>query len=43
MIPAGLPELLTGPPADRARRVMAAMMPMSKLDIAALERAAAGG
>lgn len=36
---AGLPDLMTGP---RAGRVMAAMMKMQKVDIAALEAAAAG-
>ena len=36
---AGLPDLVTGP---RGNRVMAAMMKMQKVDIAALEAAAAG-
>jgi len=38
---AGLPELMTGNP-QRAGRVMAAMMQMKKIDIAALQAAAAG-
>ena len=38
---AGLPDLMTGDP-GRAGRVMGAMMKMSKVDIAALEAAAAG-
>lgn len=38
IVPAVLPSLLTGPNADK---VMAAIMPMTKLDIAALEAAAA--
>jgi predicted 3-demethylubiquinone-9 3-methyltransferase (glyoxalase superfamily) len=38
---AGLPDLLTGD-AARAGRVMAAMMKMTKIDIAALQAAAAG-
>jgi len=37
---AGLPDLLSGPRADR---VMAAMMKMTKTDIAGLEEAAAVG
>jgi predicted 3-demethylubiquinone-9 3-methyltransferase (glyoxalase superfamily) len=38
---AGLPELMTGDP-GKARRVMAAMMQMTKIDIQALKDAAAG-
>ena len=38
---AGLPDLMTGDP-GRAGHVMGAMMKMSKIDIAALEAAAAG-
>jgi predicted 3-demethylubiquinone-9 3-methyltransferase (glyoxalase superfamily) len=38
---AGLPDLLSGDPA-RAARVMGAMMKMKKVDIQALEDAAAG-
>jgi predicted 3-demethylubiquinone-9 3-methyltransferase (glyoxalase superfamily) len=38
---AGLPELMCGPPAQ-AERVMAAMMGMTKIDIAALRAAAQG-
>lgn len=42
IVPEILPELLQGSDAAKARRVMEAMMKMIKLDIAALERAAAG-
>jgi predicted 3-demethylubiquinone-9 3-methyltransferase (glyoxalase superfamily) len=41
IVPTRLPELLSDPDADRAQRVMAAMMQMGKLDIAVLEQAAA--
>lgn len=40
IVPDRLVELLTGPDAAAARRVMEAMMQMKKIDIAALERAA---
>jgi predicted 3-demethylubiquinone-9 3-methyltransferase (glyoxalase superfamily) len=40
--PKRLLELATDPDTSRARRAMQAMMQMSKIDIAALERAAAG-
>ncbi len=41
--PVRLTELLADSDPDRAGRVMEAMMPMVKIDIAALERAAEGG
>ncbi len=40
IVPSRLVELLGDPDAQRAARVMAAMMKMHKLDVAALERAA---
>jgi len=43
IVPAVLPKLLRDPDPAKAQRVMQAMMQMVKLDIAALERAAAGG
>lgn len=43
IIPANLPALLTSPDAAKAKRVMAAMMKMSKLDIATLQQAHDGG
>lgn len=43
IVPAILPKLLTDPDQAKAGRVMAAMMQMSKIDIAALEAAAAAG
>jgi predicted 3-demethylubiquinone-9 3-methyltransferase (glyoxalase superfamily) len=42
IVPTRLIELLNDPDAQRARRAMQAMMTMSKIDIAALERAADG-
>jgi predicted 3-demethylubiquinone-9 3-methyltransferase (glyoxalase superfamily) len=42
VVPKVLPKLLTDPDRAKANRVMAAMMQMRKLDIAALEAAAAG-
>ena len=42
VVPTILPELLQHKDAEKARRVMAAMLQMKKLDIATLERAAAG-
>ncbi len=38
--PSGMEELLTDPDPERAKRAMQAMLKMSKLDIAALRRAA---
>jgi predicted 3-demethylubiquinone-9 3-methyltransferase (glyoxalase superfamily) len=40
VVPKALPELLSAKDPARANRVMQALMPMKKLDIAALERAA---
>ena len=40
VVPAGLVELLTGPDPARVQRAMAAMMSMTKLDIAAMHAAA---
>ena len=42
VVPDQLPALLTGPDPEKARRVMAAMLQMKKIDLPALERAAAG-
>jgi predicted 3-demethylubiquinone-9 3-methyltransferase (glyoxalase superfamily) len=42
VVPKRLPELLEGPDREGAARALAAMMAMSKLDIAALEAAYAG-
>ena len=42
IVPARLPELLRHPDPAVAKRVMEAMMPMTKIDIALLEAAAAG-
>jgi predicted 3-demethylubiquinone-9 3-methyltransferase (glyoxalase superfamily) len=36
-------EIFSGPDREAARRAMDAMMTMKKIDIAAIERAAAGG
>jgi predicted 3-demethylubiquinone-9 3-methyltransferase (glyoxalase superfamily) len=41
IVPRVLPELLAQPDAGKAQRVMAAMLQMRKIEIAALERAAA--
>lgn len=41
IVPRRLPELLTDPDREKAQRVMAAMLGMTKLDIAELEKAAA--
>jgi len=42
IVPRRLLELMTDPDAGRARRAMEAMMTMKRIDIAAVERAAAG-
>jgi predicted 3-demethylubiquinone-9 3-methyltransferase (glyoxalase superfamily) len=42
VVPAEMEVLMTQPDAERANRVMEAMLSMSKIDIAALEAAAAG-
>lgn len=40
VVPTLLPQLLSDPDPDKARRVMAAMLQMKKIDIAALQQAA---
>jgi predicted 3-demethylubiquinone-9 3-methyltransferase (glyoxalase superfamily) len=40
VVPSGMEELFTDPDPERAKRAMQAMLEMSKLDIAALRRAA---
>ncbi|MBA3556085.1 MAG: VOC family protein, partial [Gemmatimonadales bacterium] len=42
VVPDQLTELLSDPDPEKARRTMAAMLKMKKLDLPALERAAAG-
>lgn len=42
VVPAGMEQLLRDPDTDRAQRAMAAMMKMTKLDMAELQRAADG-
>ena len=42
IVPKQLPALLTDPDRERAKRAMAAMLTQKKIDIAAIERAAAG-
>ena len=42
IVPSALPEMLGGPDRAGAQRAMAAMMQMTKLDIAALKKAYAG-
>jgi predicted 3-demethylubiquinone-9 3-methyltransferase (glyoxalase superfamily) len=42
IVPTVLPEMLRDKDADKAKRVMAAMLTMKKIDIAALKRAYAG-
>ncbi|WP_435105096.1 VOC family protein [Arhodomonas sp. AD133] len=39
IVPSILPQLLTGPDPEKARRALAAMLQMKKLDIATLEQA----
>jgi predicted 3-demethylubiquinone-9 3-methyltransferase (glyoxalase superfamily) len=41
VVPSALPELLGDPDPDRAQRAMKAMLSMRKIDVGALERAAA--
>jgi len=41
VVPTALPELLGDPDPERSQRAMAAMLKMKKIDIEALERAAA--
>lgn len=43
VVPARLPEVLGDPDPERASRAMKAMLGMSKLDLPAIEAAAAGG
>ncbi len=43
VVPTVLARLMTDPDHEKSGRVMEAMLPMKKLDIAALERAYAGG
>lgn len=43
IVPRRLPELLSDPDAAKVKRVMEAMMQMVKIDVAALEAAAAAG
>jgi predicted 3-demethylubiquinone-9 3-methyltransferase (glyoxalase superfamily) len=43
IIPTALGRLMSDPDREKAKRVMTAMLQMDKIDIAALERAAAGG
>jgi predicted 3-demethylubiquinone-9 3-methyltransferase (glyoxalase superfamily) len=42
IVPTRLPELISDPDPERAQRAMSAMLGMTKIDIAALEQAAAG-
>jgi len=42
IVPTALPRLLADPDAQKAQRVMAAMLEMKKIDIGTLERAAEG-
>lgn len=42
VVPTGMAELFDDPDPERARRAMAAMLQMRKLDVAALQRAADG-
>lgn len=43
IVPRALPELLQGPDPEKSKRVMQAMLRMTKLDIGALQRAAREG
>ncbi|AYG93792.1 VOC family protein [Brevundimonas naejangsanensis] len=43
IVPRRMSEMLTSGTPDQSRRLMEAMMPMKRLDLAALERAWAGG
>jgi predicted 3-demethylubiquinone-9 3-methyltransferase (glyoxalase superfamily) len=43
IVPKALPRLLGDPDREKAQRVMEAMLKMGKIDVAELERAAAGG
>jgi predicted 3-demethylubiquinone-9 3-methyltransferase (glyoxalase superfamily) len=43
IVPERMTELLVDPDPDRSRRAMQAMLKMGKIDIAEIERAAAGG
>jgi predicted 3-demethylubiquinone-9 3-methyltransferase (glyoxalase superfamily) len=43
VVPRRLSELLSDPDAEKAQRVMAAMLKMGKIDVAGLERAAEAG
>jgi predicted 3-demethylubiquinone-9 3-methyltransferase (glyoxalase superfamily) len=42
IIPSALPKLLSDPDEGRAMRAMQAMLQMKKIDVAALQKAAAG-
>lgn len=42
VVPKGMEELFSDPDPERAQRAMAAMLKMSKIDVAALQRAADG-
>ena len=42
VVPTRLPELLASPDREAAQRVMASMLKMGKIEVAELERAAAG-
>jgi predicted 3-demethylubiquinone-9 3-methyltransferase (glyoxalase superfamily) len=42
IVPKQLPQLLSDPDRARAQRAMTAMLQMQKIDVAALEKAAAG-
>ena len=43
VVPSAIPKMMTDPDAKKSARVMNAFMTMKKLDIAAIERAYAGG